>query len=97
MLAFFRVLFVGIIVVSGVGMYQHGFWLGIGVFLFLMVVLWLLMVACDFCVAVGGILRPCEQTHMHMHVEHHPDPTRPDEHPLIVLNKTEYRRKKWSL
>jgi hypothetical protein len=95
-LTFFRILFAGIVGVSVVALFQGGIGLAVGVFLLLMVGLWLLMVACDFFVAVGNVLSPSERTELHLHVERHPDPTRPsyeDEHPLIILNRSDYRRK----
>lgn len=77
-----------------IALFQGGIGLAVGVFLLLMVGLWLLMVVCDFFVAVGNVLSPSEQAHLHLHVERHPDPTRPsDEHPLIILNRSDYRRK----
>lgn len=95
MITFFRILFAGIVMVSVVALFQGGIGLAIGVFLLLMVGLWLLMVVCDFFVAVGNVLSPSEQMHVHLHVEPHPDPTRPsyDEHPIIVLKDTNYRRR----
>jgi hypothetical protein len=88
-LTFFRILFVGIVVVSVVALFQGGIGLAVGVFLFLMVCLWLLMVACDFFIDVGHVLSPGERTIRHEWVERHPDPTRPsyeDMKPFTILD-----------
>lgn len=94
---FYSILFACVVMLSVLATVQDGIGLGISVFLFLMLCLWLVSVVVDFFIDVGNVLSPSEQTHVHLHVERHPDPTRPsyeDEHPLIILNRNDYNRRK---
>lgn len=100
MITFFRVLYFAAM--------AWGFYVGItegivdGVLSFIAAgaMIWVLLVLVELFMRLGGFLtRPRTSQHLHVYVEPHPDPTRPDwthedEHPIVVLNEGQYRRRK---
>jgi hypothetical protein len=85
------ILSVGVVYCLWVG-FTHSWTLAFLSFLAVGVCVWVGTVTLD---AWNGLRRLLTRPNVNVYMEErHDDPTRPDEHPLIVLNETQWRRRK---
>ena len=92
----FRILTVALVVFCLVLAFTHGIPTALAMFGVCSITLWAVMVLVEMFMRIGAaITRPHQ--HVHLYFQDHSDPTRPDfhddEHPIIVLNETQWRKK----
>jgi hypothetical protein len=88
MIAVFRFIYIATFVGSVWLAFTEGFWTGLGAFLTVGVLLWVALTLVGAFQALRNALSRPNQ-HLHLYVEPHSDPTRPDwdEHPLIIIDQ----------